>query len=72
MSLKRKLQLIFDRGATLDGAKEFDRQFRFVPRGFGLPNSTGWGVFDQKLRRFLKDAEVKRLSLRQLDERWTQ
>ena len=69
MDFKKKLRLVFDRGATL--GKEFDRQFRFVPRGFG-GGGTGWGVWDQKDSRFLKDREVKRMSAAQLDERWTQ
>lgn len=70
MDFKKKLRLVFDRGATIDGAKEFDRQFRFIPRGTGLGCS--WSVWDQKEQRFLKDREVKRMSAKQLDERWTQ
>lgn len=72
MNFQKKLRLIFDRAQTIDGAKEFERQFRFIPRGFALPNNTGWGVFDQKRNRFLSDAEIKSLSVKQIDERWVQ
>lgn len=60
MGLKRNLRIIFDRSPSPGK--------RYRARGFGLGAS--WGVWDMKRGRYLKDREVAKLSVKDLDEAW--
>lgn len=60
--LKRNAKIIFDRSPG--HGKRF--------RARSLDGSTGWGVWDMRTERFLKDKEVAELTLEQIEEAWTQ
>lgn len=55
---KKKLRVVFDKGAPSDGN-------RYIPLYNGN-SEFGWGVFDRKENKFLSDADVKRVPIERL------
>lgn len=63
MSLKRKLRIVFDE--TTNGGHGGRR---YIAKS--LDGGTGWGVWDRKKERFLKDREVRAIPEEQVREMW--
>ena len=61
--LKRNLKIVWNEGTGPDSGRR-----RFHAKS--LDGGTGWGVWDQKGKRFLKDREVAALSTEQIRETW--
>lgn len=61
--LKRNLKIVWNEGTGPESAMR-----RFHAKS--LDGGTGWGVWDQKDKRFLKDTEVAALSAEQIRETW--
>ena len=73
-AMKRNLQIVWDEttniisdGGDGEGAPWGGR--RYIARS--LDGGTGWGVWDSKQDRFLKDREVRVLSEKKIRETWT-
>lgn len=64
-NIKRRLDIIFDETTNGNG---HDR--RYIARS--LDGGPGWGVWDMRTARFLRDREVSKLSIEQCREKWTQ
>ena len=62
--LKRNLDLIWS-----EATGQASRSRRY--RAKSLDGGTGWGVWDERERRFLKDREVAAKTAEQLREPWT-
>ena len=68
--LKRNLKIVFDETA----ARAVDTIHPSACRRYhakSLDGGAGWGVFDKKLGRFLKDREVAALTDSALRESWS-
>jgi hypothetical protein len=59
----RRLDIVFNE--TTNG-RGMDR--RYIAKS--LDGGPGWGVWDMRRGRFLRDEEVKKLSIDNLRERW--
>lgn len=62
-ALKHNLRIVWN-----EATGQESRSRRFLARS--LNGGTGWGVWDQKRDRFLKDREVAALSPEELRETW--
>lgn len=62
MGLKRNLQIVWDETAAPIGGKHPNPARRYIAKAFSS-GSPGWGVYDRKCTRFLKDREVGLLDL---------
>ena len=62
MSFKRNLRIIFDETTTTPHLQTLGGNRRYVAKAFSSAGP-GWGIYDRKAERFLKDSEVGKLSL---------
>lgn len=60
MALKRNLQIVWRETTSSDPGKQLGMDRRFIARS--LDGGPGWGVWDRRNQRFLKDREVAKRS----------
>ncbi len=73
-AFKRNLRRIWDEtGTPIGSPRPCDNSLvrRYVVRGYSQ-DGTGWGVWDKRRERYLKDREVAVLTSEQIEEAWTQ
>jgi hypothetical protein len=68
-ALKRNLKIIYNETtAPLAGGVVAHPNRRYVARAFG--SGTGWGVWDVRAQRYLRDEEVRVLTEEQIRSIW--
>jgi len=70
--LKRNLKIIYEETTAFAEGETIPMHRRYLARAFPdrAPGSGGWGVWDQSLKRFLRDAEVRALTEEQVRSNW--